>query len=84
MTASTRLSRIKPLFIGRLSRFVAGAITVGIALIMGAAALGVVGWLALILLGVSFLVGGLIGNPGCEVTALPNLVLPASKRLHFP
>ena len=40
------------------------------------------GFAALMLLGLSFLVGGVVGNPGCEITALPNLVLLSNKRLH--
>ena len=40
------------------------------------------GFMGLMLFGLSFLVGGVVGNPGCELTALPNLLLPSNKRLH--
>ena len=29
-----------------------------------------------------FLIGGLVGNPGCELTAIPNLVLRPEQRVH--
>ena len=38
---------------------------------------------ALALLGLSFLIGGLLANPGCELTALPNLFLRSDKKVHF-
>jgi hypothetical protein len=68
------------LFFGRLLRVLAG----GAAL----AAVPLAGWLSfggvvLLFLGVSFVVGGLMANPGCEITALPNLALPKQRRLHL-
>ncbi len=74
---------LKPLFFGRLTRVVFGLV----ALYWGAKLWNVrlaamVASLAVIFLGLSFLVGGLIANPGCEITALVNLLLPAGKRLH--
>ena len=73
----------KPLFFGRLTRVVFGAA----ALYWGATLwstdlASVAASLAVIFLGLSFLVGGLMANPGCEITALVNLVLPPEKRLH--
>jgi hypothetical protein len=67
------------LFFGRLLRVVAG-----VAALAGALAVGLFSFwgIVLLFLGVSFLVGRLVGNPGCEVTALPNLALPKEKRLH--
>ena len=73
---------LRPLFVGRLSRIVAGVaalIAVPFVGFEGVAALGAV---ALVFLGISFVAGGLMGNPGCEITALPNLVLRSEKRLH--
>jgi hypothetical protein len=84
MADNTRLTApLKPLLFGRITRVVFGAV----ALYWGArlwstdlASMAVS--LIVILLGFSFLVGGLMANPGCEVTALVNLVLPAEKRVH--
>jgi hypothetical protein len=76
------LAKLKPLFLGRLSRVIVGAailVVVPFVEYQGAEIIGVV---VLIILGLSFLVGGLVANPGCEVTALLNLVLPAKKRVH--
>ncbi len=44
---------------------------------------GMVGASLLVILGLSFIIGGILGNPGCELTALPNLLLPRSRRMHF-
>ncbi len=84
-TGQTRLAEIRPLLVGRLTRVLfglgalAGAVLVALqgdpATWLGAAALG--------LLGLSFLIGGLAANPGCELSALPNLVLPPDQRIHF-
>ena len=72
--------RLKPLFFGRLTRVVFGLVVLywGVELwnkdlASMAASLGV------FLLGLSFLVGGLMANPGCEITASVN-PLPAEKR----
>ena len=78
MQEHTNLSELPPLWFGRLSRVVFGVVT-----LVGAVALGGIPFIALGLLGLSFLVGGLMGNPGCELSALPNLVLPSDKRVHF-
>jgi hypothetical protein len=37
--------------------------------------------LALALAGLTFVVAGIRAKPGCEITALPNLVLPAHRQL---
>lgn len=61
----------RPLFFGRLLRVLAGLL----ALYWGVQHWGASFWsLFLIFLGLSFLVGGLAANPGCEITALPNLL----------
>jgi len=78
-----KLAKLPPLFFGRVSRVVLGAAT-----LYWAAQVWSPDWGALFLagvlicLGLSFLVGGLMGNPGCEITALPNLALPPEKRVH--
>ena len=79
------LGKLPPLAFGRTARVVAGlGSLVGAAFVPWAEAGGVAGGLVLIFFGLSFLAGGLMANPGCEVTALPNLLLPAEKRINFP
>ncbi len=82
MTRPRHLATLKPLLIGRLSRAGAGLATLVAASLWGPSELTWLGFMGLMLLGLSFLVGGVVGNPGCEITALPNLVLPSTKRLH--
>ncbi len=77
-----RLDKLPPLFFGRLSRVLAGVVTLGMIGVVGPSELGGWGTALLLFLGVSFLVGGLLGNPGCEITALPNLILPSDKKVH--
>jgi hypothetical protein len=76
------LAKLPPLPIGRLARIVTGAVTLLLIPLIGADTLGGWGVGGMVFLGVSFLVGGLMGDPGCEVTALPNLALPSDKRMH--
>ena len=82
MARTQNLTTLKPLWIGRLSRVGAGLATLVAASLSGPSELSWLGFTALMLLGLSFVVGGLVGNPGCEITALPNLVLSSDKRLH--
>lgn len=89
MTSSDRsprpLGKLPPLLLGRAARIVFGlGSLVGAAFVPWDEAGGVAGGLVLIFFGLSFLAGGLMANPGCEVTALPNLLLPAEKRINFP
>jgi hypothetical protein len=77
------LSKLPPLTVGRVSRIVFGVGVLAIIPFVGTDVLGVVGTLAVGALGVSFLVGGLMANPGCELTALLNLFLPRNHRVHF-
>ena len=72
----------RPLVIGRVTRIVFGIMSFVIVAVLGTSTLGGIGTALIVFLGVSFIVGGLIGNPGCEITAIPNLVLPKSKRVH--
>lgn len=83
MGEETKLSKLKPLFFGRVTRVIAGVITLAIIPLVGPGVLGTIGVIALLVLGVSFIVGGFAGNAGCELTAIPNLLLPRSKRVHF-
>lgn len=73
---------IKPLFFGRIARIFVGIFSFLAIWVIGPQKLTIYGSLALIFLGVSFLVGGITGNPGCEITAVPNLFLPEEKKLH--
>lgn len=70
-----------PLFLGRLFRVVTGVSTLMLLPIMGFETIGGWGLAGLLFLGVSFIVSGVTGNLGCEVTALPNLVLPESRQV---
>ncbi len=73
---------MKPLKIGRIARVVFGVFTLLLIWMIGTESLGLWGTIGLAFLGISFLAGGLMGNPGCELTALPNLVLPGAMRIH--
>ncbi|MDA2928682.1 hypothetical protein MYX84_01855 [Acidobacteria bacterium AH-259-O06] len=75
---------LEPLFIGRTLRVLAGIgcfyfafyvfhLPVDFGELVAVMILG--------LLGLSFVLGGLLANPGCEVTALPNLIL--KRKQHF-
>lgn len=75
------LSKLEPLFFGRVGRVVVGIATLYWGAALWSADPGVVAGLV-ILLGLSFLIGGVVGNPGCEITALPNLFLSRDKRTH--
>ena len=76
------LAKLEPLLIGRVSRIVFGVGTFVLIWIVGVDALGNIGTGALVFLGASFVIGGLMGNPGCEITALPNLLRSEGKRVH--
>ena len=82
MAKKRSLAKLAPLTFGRWGRVVVGLATLAVAGVLGLSELGTVGSTALVLLGLSFVVGGVVGNPGCEITALPNLVLPSDKRIH--
>ncbi len=77
-----RLATLKPLLVGRVSRILAGLASLGAVAFVPLAGFGFLGAAALAVLGLSFLVGGFVGNPGCEVTALPNLLLRSDKKVH--
>ena len=74
---------VRPLFFGRLLRILLGLAALGLTLYFGIDQLSLFGAIALGFLGLSFLVSGITANPGCELTALPNLARPAEKRVHF-
>ena len=71
----------KPLFIGRLVRVLAGlALLVGVPFVPDIEYrwLGIA---ALVLAGATFIIAGARANPGCEITAIPNLLLPPDRQL---
>ena len=74
--------QLKPLLFGRVSRIVFGVATLVLLDTLGMDSLGPIGFVALLFLGVSFLVGGAMGNPGCEITAIPNLFRSKEKQMH--
>lgn len=82
MSEKQRLSKLPPLAFGRAARVITGIGVLYWTTAEGMDQLGDVGYAALILLGLSFLIGGIIGNPGCEVTALPNLFLSKERQFH--
>jgi Na+/H+ antiporter NhaC len=73
---------LRPLFIGRLTRVLFGVGTFFLVAVIGPSTLTTWGTVALVALGLSFLIGGIMGNPGCEVTAIPNLFLSEKKKVH--
>ncbi|MDH3215836.1 MAG: hypothetical protein OEN01_06025 [Candidatus Krumholzibacteria bacterium] len=75
-------ARLKPLFVGRMSRVLFGLGTFALIAAIGPSTLTTWGTVALVALGLSFLIGGLMGNPGCELTAIPNLLLSEKKKVH--
>jgi hypothetical protein len=82
MESQSSSSQRRPLAFGRVTRIVFGIMSFVIIVVLGTSTLGAIGTALIVFLGVSFIVGGLVGNPGCEITAIPNLVLPKSKRVH--
>ena len=82
MSEQQTLAKLPPLFFGRLMRIVTGLVTLAVIPFVGIDQLGFWGVACLGFLGLSFLIGGIMGNPGCEITALPNLALPTAKRVH--
>ena len=73
---------LEPLVIGRVTRVLFGIGTLVLVALVGTSTLTLWGTIGLVALGLSFLVGGLAGNPGCELTAIPNLFLPKEKKCH--
>ena len=82
MTDRRLLSTLEPLLVGRATRVLFGIATFVLIAIVSVESLGVMGTGILCFLGVSFLIGGIVANPGCEITAIPNLFLSEEKRVH--
>lgn len=73
---------LRPLFFGRIVRIAAGLACLVSIPFVPAFEYTWLGVLALVVAGATFVVAGVTANPGCEITALPNLFLPAGRRLH--
>jgi len=73
---------LKPLVIGRVTRLLFGVGTLALVAVIDTSTLSIWGTFALIALGLSFVVGGIVGNPGCELTAIPNLFFSKKKKAH--
>jgi hypothetical protein len=76
------MAKLKPLFFGRATRVLFGLGTIVLVAVIGPSNLTIWGTVALVALGISFLIGGIAGNPGCELTAIPNLFLSKKKKVH--
>jgi hypothetical protein len=70
--------------VGRVTRVLFGIGVIVTAFLTDLLQISVLGFAALVLLGLSFLVGGIAAIPGCELSALPNLILPKRYRFTFP
>jgi len=74
--------KLEPLLFGRVSRVLFGVGTFVLIWAVGVDTLTFIGTGALAILGASFLIGGLTGNPGCELTAIPNLFRAKENQIH--
>lgn len=74
--------KIEPLIFGRISRVLFGLGTFVLIRVIGVGTLTLIGTGALAFLGASFLIGGIMGNPGCELTAIPNLFRSKENQIH--
>jgi hypothetical protein len=70
------------MFFGRVTRVLLGVGTFVLIWVIGVHDLTPVGTGVLVFLGISFLIGGLVANPGCELTAIPNLFLSKKNKIH--
>ena len=75
--------KLEPLLFGRVSRVIFGVGTFALIWAIGMDTLTLIGTGALAFLGASFLIGGLVRNPGCELTAIPNLFRSKENQLHM-
>lgn len=74
--------KLKPLLFGRISRVLSGVGTFVLIWAVGVNVLTFIGTGALAFLAVSLIIGGLMGNPGCELTAIPNLFRSKENQIH--
>ena len=83
MAETPSVQMLRPFGFGRSSRVVFGLAVFIVAFVFGTGPFGLGGLVALLCIGLSFVVGGLMGTPGCVLSAPLNLLLPRGKRLHF-
>ncbi|PKN38710.1 MAG: hypothetical protein CVU52_11005 [Deltaproteobacteria bacterium HGW-Deltaproteobacteria-10] len=76
------LATLEPLFFGLVMRVLCGIGCFILIWIIGVDTLTLIGVAALAILGVSLIVGAIVRNPGCEITAIPNLFLSKKKQVH--
>jgi hypothetical protein len=82
MSEKQATNKLEPMLIGRVTRVLFGVGTFVLIWFIGVNSLTLVGTAALVFLGISFLIGGLVANPGCELTAIPNLFLSKKNKIH--
>ncbi|MCK5408300.1 MAG: hypothetical protein KAJ37_12615, partial [Candidatus Krumholzibacteria bacterium] len=82
MESNKPITQLKPLVVGRTTRILFGIGTFVLVAVIGPSNLTFWGTVALVVLGISFVIGGAVGNPGCELTAIPNLLLSKGKKIH--
>ena len=75
-------AHLRPLLFGRIFRIAAGLACLLSIPFVPAFEYTWLGVIALVIAGATFVAAGVTANPGCEITALPNLFLPARRRLH--
>ncbi|MCX5852507.1 MAG: hypothetical protein NT072_10725 [Deltaproteobacteria bacterium] len=83
MTEKRAMDRLVPLLFGRVTRVLVGVGSLVLIYAIGVNTLTPIGTGALAFLGISFLIGGLVANPGCELTAIPNLFLSQENKIHI-
>jgi hypothetical protein len=81
-TGKKSLAVLEPLFFGRVMRVFCGIGCFILIWIIGVDTLTLIGVVALAILGVSLIIGAIVRNPGCEITAIPNLFLSKKKQIH--
>lgn len=76
-------NRQQPMFYGRLGRIFLGAVCLGFAVfgLITHPEYSASTEALLLFFGISFVIGGVLAIPGCEITAIPNLFVPISRRL---
>jgi hypothetical protein len=73
---------LEPLFFGRVMRVFCGVGCFILIWYIGVDTLTLIGVAALAILGASLIIGAIVRNPGCEITAIPNLFLSEKKQVH--
>ncbi|MGP8153717.1 MAG: hypothetical protein ACLQBQ_06175 [Smithella sp.] len=76
------LATLEPLFVGRVMRILCGIGCFILIWGIGVDTLTLIGVAVLVILGASLIIGAIVRNPGCEITAIPNLFLSKKKQVH--